>query len=189
MALIERSSRYLRPAAYGYDHYESWIESEEEILPGVSAEIRQCALEIVSNRKEALLASALQALACIGHAEDIEIVRRVQRSPGTSAVEAQAALAYLEHRMRPIETLLVEVTSRESFVTFARALAKDRTEAQKLERASPDRYVLDGANGWKNADIASFIFAGLGQFEGRSSTSEPSWRDFAEFLYLGKIVE
>jgi hypothetical protein len=92
----------------------------------------------------------------------------------------------------PSDELLDEVRDRGSFIAFVRALAKERQEAEEIERASPDRLTLDGAHGWKNPDIASFLYAALDYFTEKpffKPENEPSWRMFAEFLYRGKILE
>ena len=93
--------------------------------------------------------------------------------------------------MRP-EDLLDQVRDRESFLAFARALADERAEAEKIEAANPQIYICDGALGWMNGDITSFIHAGLYYFEPSQftpSVENPTWKDIAKFLYCGKIIE
>lgn len=93
--------------------------------------------------------------------------------------------------MKP-EELLDQVNDKNSFIAFVEALADEREEAQALEKAEPKRYCLDGAHNWKNADIASFLAAGLAYFDEKpfhKPEEHPSWRMFAEFLYCGKIYE
>jgi hypothetical protein len=93
--------------------------------------------------------------------------------------------------MKP-EELLDKVNGRDSFIAFVEALAAEREDAQRVEGENPQRYMVDGAHNWKNADIASFLYAALGYFEERPfqpAESEPNWKMFAEFLYCGKIVE
>jgi hypothetical protein len=93
--------------------------------------------------------------------------------------------------MKP-EELLQKVCDRETFIVFVEALAVDREEAERIELENPQTYVIDGANDWKNADIASFLYAALDYFEEKpfhKPEHEPSWRMFAEFLYFGKIIE
>jgi hypothetical protein len=80
------------------------------------------------------------------------------------------------------------VHDRASFIAFVRAMAAEREEAAALERAYPDAYRVDGAIGWKNADIAPFLLASLECLENHSE-AQPSWRMFADLLYCGKIVE
>jgi hypothetical protein len=90
------------------------------------------------------------------------------------------------------EELLDRVHDRDSFVAFVRALAKEREEAEEIERANPQTYMVDGAYNWKNAHIASFLYAALDYFRDKPFSkpeSEPSWRMFADFLYCGKIIE
>jgi hypothetical protein len=88
--------------------------------------------------------------------------------------------------------LLEEVNDRESFINSVRALAEDREVAEVQERETSQRHIVDGANDWKNADIASYLYACLDYFEERpfhKPDREPNWRMFAEFLWFGKIIE
>ena len=90
------------------------------------------------------------------------------------------------------ELLLQNVRDRETFVAFVRALAAEREEAEKLEKENPQAYMVDGAHNWKNADIASYLYAALDYFEEKPlhrPECEPSWHMFAAFLYCGKIIE
>ena len=90
------------------------------------------------------------------------------------------------------EELLNRVKDRDSFIAFVRALAAERAEAEQIERADPVAYQLDGAHNWKNADIASFLYASLDYFTEKpfhQPEAQPSWRMFAEFLHCGKIIE
>lgn len=94
--------------------------------------------------------------------------------------------------MKSIEQLLDEVTDRESFLTFASALAAERRRAEELERENPELYIVDGALGWMNGSIGQFIEHGLTRFEpapGQEPIETPSWKNLAEFLYCGKIIE
>ena len=88
--------------------------------------------------------------------------------------------------------LLREVRDRESFIAFVRALADERSRAEEIEKTEPKRYSVDGALNWKNADISSFLYAGLDCFTEkplRPAEKEASWKAFAHFLYCGKIIE
>ncbi|WP_439606049.1 hypothetical protein [Hydrogenophaga sp.] len=99
------------------------------------------------------------------------------------------ARSQIEHRSKSIETLLAEVNDRSSFIVFARALAKERECAAALEVQDSAGYQVEGALGWKNADISSFIYAGLSAFMGLPESAPPTWADVAQFLYLGKELE
>ncbi len=84
------------------------------------------------------------------------------------------------------------VQDRDTFVAFVQALAEERERAQEIEHADPQRYQLDGAHGWKNGDISSYLYACLDYFNTKpfhQPATEPSWRMFADFLYFGKIIE
>ncbi len=65
------------------------------------------------------------------------------------------------------EELLDQVKDRESFIMFVQTLADEREAAAQIERANPHAYCLDGALGWKNADITSFLYAMLAYFENK----------------------
>jgi hypothetical protein len=88
--------------------------------------------------------------------------------------------------------LLEKVCDQPSFIAFVRELADEREAAAEIERAYPERYMVDGAHDWKNADIESFLYAALDYFEDKpfhKPEAAPSWRMFAEFLWCGKIIE
>lgn len=94
--------------------------------------------------------------------------------------------------MKSLEELIELVKDKESFIQFVEAMAEEREESEKLERDNPEKYLLDGANGWKNGDISGYLWASLGYFEKgpyHKPEIEPSWRMVAEFLYFGKIIE
>lgn len=96
-----------------------------------------------------------------------------------------------EYDMRP-EELLNKVNDRDSLIAFVRALAAERTEAERIEREHPKSYIVDGALDWKNADIASFLYSCLDYFSEKpfhKPELAPSWQMFADFLYHGKIIE
>lgn len=84
------------------------------------------------------------------------------------------------------------VHDRESFIAFVDALIEDRAQADALEAESPDHYRYGGAAGWQSSSISAFLECALaGSLAQQRWGGErgPSWRDFAEFLYLGKIYE
>ena len=93
--------------------------------------------------------------------------------------------------MKP-EELPYKVEDRDTFIAFVEALAAEREDAEKIERRNPETYIVDGAHDWKNADIASFLYASLDYFEDKpfhKPERDPGWKMFAEFLYFGKIIE
>lgn len=189
--LIVRLSNYLEdPQRGGYSHYESWIADAEEENPGISAALRQAALELLNSSEGAVLRSAIQALACVGTNDDAGPLNELaEHADEPISSEASSALTRIALRHTPIEALLEAVSDGESFVRFTEALAKERELAAKLERDDPTRYCLDGALGWKNADIASFLHAGLLCLGSSTRPAEATWKTFADFLYYGKVVE
>jgi hypothetical protein len=98
------------------------------------------------------------------------------------------------HEMNDAEDFIdpARVTDRDGFVRFVEYLAADRSAAAKVEEADPQRYQWDGAGGWQNTEVATFLEGALaGSLAQRNwgSAATPSWRDLAVFLYLGKIYE
>ncbi len=190
LRLIERCSRYLEAPPHGLSYYEFWIASEEDATPGIGEVIRSVALRLLEAETLRLRRSAIQALACVGTPDDLPVLASLRGvSDALLSAEIDAAHRHLAYRMKSLEALLDEVNSKASFVLFARALAKEREVAQQIETADRKRYMADGALGWKNADISSFIYAGLSAFSGVDQSDPPSWSDLAYFLYQGKVVE
>ena len=90
------------------------------------------------------------------------------------------------------EDLLDKVCDRKTFVEFVFALASERERAAELEQEDPNHYMVNGALGWSNADIPSFLSAcmyNLSELRPDESEPAPSWRLFAETLWDGKIIE
>jgi hypothetical protein len=91
--------------------------------------------------------------------------------------------------------LLETVNDSRSFLSFARELVADREDQVKKERASPSSPYGPGANGWENGTIEAFLESAIawaeasdfGQLQGLSPDNP--WRQFAVFLYCGKIYE
>lgn len=186
---IHRLSTYVEPPPLGLHYYEQWVASEEEVSPGVSELIRRAALDLIRSENSLIVRSAVQALACTGTKEDMPaLVARKGEPEGLMWREVEAALAQIEFRSKTLEALLEEVCDQRSFVLFARALAKEREKAQEIEAYESDHHRLNGALGWNNGDIASFIFSGLSVFE-NDENQPASWADFARFLYMGKELE
>ncbi|HEV3340409.1 MAG TPA: hypothetical protein VG125_08630 [Pirellulales bacterium] len=90
------------------------------------------------------------------------------------------------------EDLLPLVKDKDSFMAFVRVMADEREEAAEWEHDHPESYQIDGAMGWKNADLPSFLYAALDYFEVKPfhrPEASPSLRMMADFLYCGKIIE
>jgi hypothetical protein len=85
------------------------------------------------------------------------------------------------------------VHDKATFISFLEALVEDRRQAEEMERASPIKYSLGGANDWQNGSISTFLDAALAgalaQRDWGADRVGPSWRDLAALLYLGKIYE
>src|SRR5437868_6707856 len=88
------------------------------------------------------------------------------------------------------DELLEKVHNQESFLSYARALAQERREAERLEGDKPTAGPLKGEVGWRDSTISRFIESGLGHFESDGTVIEsPTWKDLAMFLYYGKMYE
>jgi hypothetical protein len=104
--------------------------------------------------------------------------------------------------MEPFEALEL-VNDQTTFLEFVRVLAADRAEGQRLLEAGggvgfkmPDgtRLIDCDDNGWRNFTIADFLDASVAwaeasEFGARQGISQNPWRQFATFLYCGKIYE
>jgi len=86
------------------------------------------------------------------------------------------------------------VTDWHSLLAFARALVADREDDIAKEKQSASPRFGPGANGWENGSIEAFLDAAIrwaestvfGETQGLSGNP---WRQFAAFLYCGKIYE
>jgi len=94
-----------------------------------------------------------------------------------------------------VSKLLEDVKDIESFLVFARALAADRTASVAQEKKNPSSPYGANANGWENTTIESFLESAIAWAEDSDfgvtqglSLSNP-WKQFAVFLYCGKIYE
>lgn len=94
-----------------------------------------------------------------------------------------------------LDEQLDRVTDQASFLAFARALARDRAAAVQAEIESPAAPYGPDAGGWENVSIESFLESAVAWAEDSNfglhpglATSSP-WKQFALFLYSGKIYE
>jgi hypothetical protein len=93
-----------------------------------------------------------------------------------------------------LHELLNAVQDRDSFLRFAEALHADRALADAEEAKGLSHPFDEGGRGWRNGTIESFLDAALGwagSADFGASAHDPSalWRQFALFLYMGKIYE
>ena len=83
---------------------------------------------------------------------------------------------------------LENVTDKETFIEFVNALVEDRSKAEKMEQLNAENYQTEGALGWQNTNIESFLQAAVVWLVD-SDKNDVSWKLMAEFLYRGKIYE
>ncbi len=94
-----------------------------------------------------------------------------------------------------LNQLLDRVENRESFFEFVRGLVTDRTQAVEQEAANPSSPYGPDAGGWENISIDAYLEAALSWAEDtemgttQGLSNFPSWKEFATFLYVGKIYE
>ena len=88
-----------------------------------------------------------------------------------------------------------KVHDRESFFAFVRQLATDRKLAIEREAKTPSSPYGPDAGGWENVTIESYLDAALSWAEDtemgttQGLSPDPSWKEFATFLCVGKIYE
>jgi hypothetical protein len=89
-----------------------------------------------------------------------------------------------------------QVASKRDLIDFILALKADREDELRKEAEHPSSPWAAGANGWQNGSIEMFLDAMAAWAEGTSAltgepmvSEEPSWRDFARILYMGKTYE
>jgi len=94
-----------------------------------------------------------------------------------------------------LDRALENVNSSETLLSFVRLLAQDKEDETTKESISPSSPYGAGANGWENATIEAFLSAASAWAEATNfgltqglSPSNP-WKQFAVFLYCGKIYE
>ena len=91
--------------------------------------------------------------------------------------------------------LLNNVNDRASFLCFVRALINDRQCSVELEKLNSSNPYDRDAGGWENVSIESYLKAALAWAEAtqmgltQGLSESPSWKEFAVFLYCGKIYE
>lgn len=94
-----------------------------------------------------------------------------------------------------LDQALDRVKDRQSFLFFVASLAADRADEVAKERLSPSSPYGPGQNGWENGTIEQFLDAAIRWAEstdfGLSQGLKPDnpWKQFAVFLYCGKIYE
>ena len=97
--------------------------------------------------------------------------------------------------MTELTEKLERVTDLESFLDFVISLAADRRDEVAKERINPSNPYGPGANGWENTTIEDYLEAAsawakatkMGETLGLPA--DPTWKNFAVFLYCGKIYE
>jgi hypothetical protein len=100
----------------------------------------------------------------------------------------------LDTRPMSLHELADAVHDPRSLLEFVRALVADREDEVAKERVSPSPPYGPGANGWENGTIEAFLeaasaWAEATNFGEKQGLSGNSWRQFAVFLYCGKIYE
>lgn len=86
---------------------------------------------------------------------------------------------------------LDRVCDRKTFLDFVWALMRDRERVIELEKLEPTNSWVAETNGWYNTTLETFFEAAIACAEAvpERLPEEPSWQEFAGFLYGGKIYE
>jgi hypothetical protein len=94
-----------------------------------------------------------------------------------------------------LDEALENVTNSETLLAFVRLLAQDKEDETTKESISPSSPYGAGSNGWQNRTIEAFLNASSNWAEstnfGLTQGIAPNnpWKQFAVFLYCGKIYE
>ena len=93
-----------------------------------------------------------------------------------------------------LEDLLDRVKDHQTFLEFARALQADKADEDQKENENPSEPFSPGWNGWENNTIAGFLEAAIAwaedsDFGNKTVKPDNLWKEFALFLYGGKIYE
>jgi hypothetical protein len=87
------------------------------------------------------------------------------------------------------------VCDSSTFLAFVRELIADREDEVRKEENRPSSPHGPGANGWENCTIEGFLESAVAWVEDsdfgikQGLSPENPWRQFANFLYMGKIYE
>jgi len=88
-----------------------------------------------------------------------------------------------------------KVNDAESFLNFVRVLIAEKKDEVKKEKVHSSSPYGPGANGWENARIETFLEAAVAWaadtdfVQKQNDPHVNSWRQFANFLYAGKLYE
>lgn len=192
--LLETAIPHLSHGASGVGAFEHWIDGRDETVPGVRAIMPEVARRALTTTRVELLCIAILALAEIGDESDISLIKPfLNHSDERVSQDAAACIKHIRYRMKSVEQLLDEVKDRESFLAFTHAFIEERQLAERMEHENPEAYPVEGPFGWANRSISTFLGAGLTyfdeKFDERPVETPPTWKDLAEFLYTGKIIE
>lgn len=191
---LETRSEYVSEASRGKMDFDWWVTDLASANPQAYKALRTAIVWALKSQSPPLMRSGLQALVALRNSDDIATIASMTTPADVGvASDANVCLDELKYRLMTWHDRLELVIDRSSFVRFVYALAEERDRAQEMENASPDNDRLNGALGWNNADISSYLgtFAGFLDTKSHSDLDyeRPSWRLFAEALYFGKIYE
>ncbi len=94
-----------------------------------------------------------------------------------------------------LRAALERVSNRQSFLDFARLLAKDRADKAAIESFSVSALYGSGTKGWENWTIEAFLDSAISWAQStdfglaQGLPPENPWKQFAAFLYCGKTCE
>ncbi|MEM9480022.1 MAG: hypothetical protein AAGA58_10255 [Verrucomicrobiota bacterium] len=90
---------------------------------------------------------------------------------------------------------LNSVVDEPTLIEFLNALAKDKADETRKEKANPSSPYGPGANGWDSQTIEDYLFSAAAWAEASKGDlpaykrPENPWKRFADILYTGKIYE
>ncbi len=93
-----------------------------------------------------------------------------------------------------LEDYLEKVEDQESFLKFVKALKADKEDEVAKESKKPLNPYNHGWNGWENSTIEGFLESAVAwaedsDFGKKIENTNNLWKNFALFLYGGKIYE
>jgi len=95
-----------------------------------------------------------------------------------------------------LEAYLDNVVDIKTFLEFAKALQADKEDEDRKEKKNSANPYGSGHNGWENSTISDFLESAVAWAEDTNFGEEQdsnlrhnTWKQFAIFLYCGKIYE
>ncbi len=171
-------------------YFDFWIDSEAELNDKFHTELKEECIKLLSSASDQqLLRVAILALATVGDKSNIKLLKSLKCQNKNDLKKAVlASIDEIIFRHLAWHEKIDTVKDQKSFCRFVNAIIRERDKAEQLEKKEPKKYKYVGAYGWENGNISEYLGAALVYF-GNKEIKKPTWKNFAEFLYFGKIYE